>query len=126
MQQWSLKYRPHKFSELALDDVRTQMARFQRDNNFPRTLLFTGPKGTGKTSTSRIIAAILNSPANRESVEKYYLQGSDDTPRPPLADPETNDSQVAQILQGQRSFYALFGYLASLFLPIFHRLASSL
>lgn len=55
-----LKYRPKLLSELDLDGVRTSLANILSSVNPPHALLFSGPKGTGKTSSARIVAKILN------------------------------------------------------------------
>lgn len=61
---WYRKYRPAKIADLALDSVRERLESLLKKGNFPQVLLFAGPKGTGKTSSARIIAAILNDPSN--------------------------------------------------------------
>nr|MBP9820448.1 AAA family ATPase [Candidatus Woesebacteria bacterium] len=61
------------------------------------TLLFTGPKGTGKTSASRIIGAILNDPRNEKAVQAaYFKQGK----LAPLLEPNPKEPSVARILTG--------------------------
>lgn len=45
---------------------------------FPQVLLFAGPKGTGKTSTSRIIGALLNDPRNEPG--KAFQEPDDSDP----------------------------------------------
>lgn len=101
MISWTTYYRPQKFADLELADVRAQMLRFQKEANFPQVLLFTGPKGTGKTSTARILAATLNSPINAETVTARYLDPRDNQKKvSPLHDPEIDRDDVRQILQG--------------------------
>jgi len=56
-----LKYRPQKFSELAgLENVKKIIIGFLKQEQIPHALLFAGPKGTGKTSTARILAKAIN------------------------------------------------------------------
>jgi DNA polymerase-3 subunit gamma/tau len=43
---------------------------------FPQVFLFAGPKGTGKTSTSRILGAMLNDPKNKEAVLRNFFSQS--------------------------------------------------
>jgi DNA polymerase-3 subunit gamma/tau len=43
---------------------------------FPQVFLFAGPKGTGKTSTSRILGAMLNDPKNKEAVLRNFFSKS--------------------------------------------------
>lgn len=64
MSSWNRVYRPRRVSELHLDTVRAQLQELMESGTFPQVLLFAGPKGTGKTSTSRIIGALLNDPRN--------------------------------------------------------------
>ncbi len=97
---WTNYYRPQKFSELELVSVREQMLRYQKGANFPQVLLFTGPKGTGKTSTARILAATLNTPANLPTIQKAYLQPDPGSSLAPLADPEIEHEDIRQIIQG--------------------------
>jgi len=71
---WFLKYRPKQIKDLDLTSVRQSFLQLMDKGKLPQTLLFAGPKGTGKTSTSRIIGAMLNDPANEKLVDKAYLQ----------------------------------------------------
>jgi len=55
-----LKYRPQKITELDLDSVRQSLGEILASQNIPHAFLFVGPKGTGKTSSARIVAKSLN------------------------------------------------------------------
>jgi DNA polymerase III subunit gamma/tau len=55
-----LKYRPQTLSELDLVSVRNSLAKIVESENIPHAFLFTGPKGTGKTSAARIVAKYIN------------------------------------------------------------------
>lgn len=73
---WQNKYRPKKPADLELVSVRQQLECLLAKGRIPQVLLFAGPKGTGKTSTARILAAILNSPNNAQLVEKVFFNSS--------------------------------------------------
>ena len=54
------KWRPRNFSELAgQDTVQKTLTNALKNNRLYPVLLFTGPRGTGKTSSARILAKIL-------------------------------------------------------------------
>lgn len=55
-----LKYRPQKIDELDILEVRESLGRIVASGKIPHAFLFSGPKGTGKTSAARIIAKIVN------------------------------------------------------------------
>lgn len=54
-------YRPQRFSELVgLDSVKAILLSQVQQKKFAHAYLFAGPKGTGKTTTARILAKALN------------------------------------------------------------------
>jgi DNA polymerase-3 subunit gamma/tau len=55
-----LEYRPQKISELDIEQVRTSLTEILSKKTFPHAWLFSGPKGTGKTSSARIVAKAVN------------------------------------------------------------------
>ncbi|OGD03564.1 DNA polymerase III, subunit gamma and tau, partial [Candidatus Amesbacteria bacterium RIFCSPHIGHO2_02_FULL_47_9] len=56
-----LKYRPQKIAELDLKSVRERLeAMVKSGRDLPHAWLFSGPRGTGKTSTARILAKYVN------------------------------------------------------------------
>jgi DNA polymerase-3 subunit gamma/tau len=55
------KYRPQTFAEVVgQDHVTTTLAREVEDGKVAHAYLFSGPRGTGKTTTARILAKALN------------------------------------------------------------------
>lgn len=54
------KYRPQKIEELDIAKVRERLTSILLSNDIPHAMLFTGPKGLGKTSTARILAKAIN------------------------------------------------------------------
>ena len=58
---FSLKYRPRRFDDVVgQDHVAKTLKNALSQNRLAHAYLFTGPRGTGKTSTARILAAALN------------------------------------------------------------------
>ncbi len=55
-----LKYRPQKLEELDLVAVRESLKKILASDETPHAFLFSGPKGTGKTSAARILAKVIN------------------------------------------------------------------
>ncbi|MBI5358005.1 DNA polymerase III subunit gamma/tau [Candidatus Amesbacteria bacterium] len=64
-----LKYRPAKVEELDLIFVREQLIKILESKNIPHAFLFSGPRGTGKTSAARILAMSINKVKNIDSTD---------------------------------------------------------
>jgi type IV pilus assembly protein PilB len=62
------KYRPQTLSELDTKEVQDQLSSILKASTIPHAFLFTGPRGTGKTSTARIVAKVLNAEVNKEKI----------------------------------------------------------
>jgi DNA polymerase-3 subunit gamma/tau len=59
-EMFSLKYRPKSFSEIVgQEPIIREMENRSLSMNFPQIMLFSGPTGTGKTSTWHIVSALL-------------------------------------------------------------------
>lgn len=69
---WHTKHRPKAVQDLHLTDVRELLLKVMESGSFPQVFLNAGPKGTGKTSTARIIAAMLNDPQNEKTVQGLF------------------------------------------------------
>lgn len=57
---YHLKYRPGKIGDLDSESVRESLSKWLAESDPPRSFLFSGPKGSGKTSAARILAKSLN------------------------------------------------------------------
>lgn len=95
---WNRTYRPAKVSDLHLDFVRTQIQRMMDAGKIPQALLFAGPKGTGKTSTSRIIGAVVNDPKNEKIVEANYFKK--ENLKKKLSEPDSDSEFNKKIFAG--------------------------
>lgn len=63
------KHRPQTVAQLDQERVRTVFETILKTGRFAQSYLFTGPKGTGKTSSARILAKILNCESNLEAIK---------------------------------------------------------
>ncbi len=96
---WYTQFRPRQIKELHLESVRTQLLGYMKSGNFPKVFLFAGPKGTGKTSASRILGAVFNDPANSEAVEHDFFGKTEKSI--PYVEPDRDSKQNESIYTGQ-------------------------
>lgn len=68
------KYRPQKLADLDSEKIRERLTRVLSASYFPHAFLFSGPKGTGKTSAARIVAKALNCEKNKKQRTKNKEQ----------------------------------------------------
>jgi DNA polymerase III subunit gamma/tau len=98
---WHQYYRPDTISGLHSTTVREQLQKLLKSGRFPQVLLLAGPRGMGKTSTARIIAALLNDPANEEAVsQRLGSEPQKGKEARELKDPDYTQSVVARIKEG--------------------------
>ncbi len=71
---WYRLYRPKKIEDLNIGSVRDSLQRMMQNGKIPQSLLFAGPKGTGKTSASRILGAMLNDPSNADLIDYLFFK----------------------------------------------------
>ncbi|MCH7640723.1 DNA polymerase III subunit gamma/tau [Patescibacteria group bacterium] len=62
-----LKYRPQKLDDLDLKEVRETLTKTVKSGKVHHAFLFSGPKGSGKTSAARILAKIVNCEKRRKN-----------------------------------------------------------
>lgn len=98
---WFTTYRPSSLSQLHLTSARTALEHIAQGSSFPQALLFSGPKGTGKTSSARIIAAMLNDPANDSVVDKLFFKQKKLSAKETLKDPDQANELVQRIRAGR-------------------------
>ncbi len=102
---WNRYYRPRTVYGLHLTKVKQTLLELMAQGRMPQVMLFAGPKGTGKTSTARIIAAVLNEPLNQAAVEQIFFQKKAETAKTkakPLAlqEPQTESELIDKIIAG--------------------------
>ncbi len=96
---WFTKHRPRNIADLDLESVKEQFQSLMKSGTFPQTFLFAGPKGTGKTSTARIIGAMLNEPKN-DSVVDYQFFGKKKPKNTTLNEPNPESKITTRICSG--------------------------
>jgi len=60
MSVFHLKYRPSKLADIDLIDIAESLRKYLTAKEMPQSFLFSGPKGSGKTSSARILAKAVN------------------------------------------------------------------
>jgi DNA polymerase-3 subunit gamma/tau len=98
---WYRTHRPRTVSQLHLTSAREALQGMMERGEIPHALLFAGPRGMGKTSSARIVAAVLNDPANRDIVRQHFFDEDlpDDAPDQ-LQEPDPAADIVQRIHSG--------------------------
>ncbi len=99
---WYRLYRPKKIQDLNIGSVRTALEQMMKNGKIPQSLLFAGPKGTGKTSASRILGAMLNDSVNADLVD--YLFFKKPAPKKIVFQEPDTESEFAQRVYDGHSF----------------------
>lgn len=99
---WYRTYRPRQIADLHLASVRETFLQWLKKGQLSQVMLFAGPKGTGKTTTARIIAALVNDPQNYPIIEHLFFKKAAPADRA-LHEPDPKNSDLSNIFEG-RSF----------------------
>lgn len=97
---WHTIYRPKTISSLHLVNIREALTQFMKRGQIPQVLLFAGPKGTGKTSSARIIGAMLNDKVNNKIVDHQFFGGTKSKENS-YSEPDSKTSYNDRIYRGQ-------------------------
>lgn len=96
---WYRRYRPQTIAGLHLASVRDTFQKMMSQGKLPQVMLFAGPKGTGKTSTARIVAAMVNDPGNEAIVSSVFL-GKATPKKTQFQEPDTKQELLQGIFEG--------------------------
>jgi len=99
---WYRQYRPKIIAELDIVQVRNSLEAMMKAGKIPQSLIFAGPKGTGKTSASRILALLLNDPKNEDLVDQLYFSKNPKKKKQLIfQEPDPNTSLAEKVYRGQ-------------------------
>lgn len=89
---WYRQYRPQRVADLHIVPVREQLQAILDSGQFAHAYLFAGPKGTGKTSSARILARVLNDAKNQKTIQAGKGK---------FTEPSADDPILAKIAEGR-------------------------
>lgn len=89
---WYRQYRPQQIKDLHIVPVREQLQSILDSGKFSHAYLFAGPKGTGKTSSARILARVLNEPQNQKTLQSKKGK---------FSEPVSDDPVLRKIAEGR-------------------------
>jgi DNA polymerase-3 subunit gamma/tau len=98
---WYRQYRPKIIAELDIVEVRESLEAMMKAGKIPQSLIFAGPKGTGKTSASRILALLLNDAKNEQLVEQLYFGKDSKKKKLVFQEPDPNSDLAQKVYRGQ-------------------------
>lgn len=99
---WHRQYRPKTIAELDIGQVRNSIKAMMEVGKIPQSLIFAGPKGTGKTSASRILALLLNDKKNEALVDQVYFgQESKNKKTKAFQEPDPDSALAKKVYEGQ-------------------------
>lgn len=99
---WHRQYRPKTIEELDISQVRNSIKAMMEAGKIPQSLIFAGPKGTGKTSASRILALLLNDKKNEALVDQVYFgQESKNKKIRAFQEPDSDSALAKKVYEGQ-------------------------
>ena len=99
---WHRQYRPKTIEELDIKQVRDSIKAMMEAGKIPQSLIFAGPKGTGKTSASRILALLLNDKKNEALVDQVYFgQESKNKKTRAFQEPDPDSALAKKVYEGQ-------------------------
>lgn len=74
---WHLLSKPDDIDDVVHSELMQDMKSWFKENKVPSALLFTGPPGTGKTTTANLLAKLMLG-ENYDEHNFFETNGSDD------------------------------------------------
>ena len=72
--QFTIAYRPKTLDEVrGQDQIVKDLKRRQKEDTWPKAMLFQGPFGTGKTTLAQIVAAMMEACDKKGNPDLIYV-----------------------------------------------------